>query len=172
MVALDFFCYCYCYSNLANTPIQRMTHSGRSGGIYELGLTCAPPQRWILRKTSVSLCSMAQSVMQKPDQLHPTGRREGPSSWERSRKKLNVQASHEELTGLLVGETHKAGKLIQCHCLFSTCGFLPSFCPSAVILNTSVAVLCMLCLCLCLCLYPYHLDWPISIYPSLYLSHL
>lgn len=48
-------------------------------------------------------------------------------------RKLNVQASHEELMGLLRGETQKNGKLIQCHCLFSTCSFLSSFCLLLII---------------------------------------
>lgn len=136
MVALD-FCYCYCYSNLANTPIQRMTpFPGRSGEFTSWNDLCPTSKVNFGEDLRVSSgpAWLSQSCKNQTSCVPLAGVRDLAPEREAGRK-LNVQVSHEELTGLLVGETHKTGKLIQCHCLFSTCGFLPSFCLLLIILQ-------------------------------------
>ena len=134
MVALD-VCYCYCYSNLANTPIQRMTPCpGRSGEFMGRNDSCPTSKvnSWEDLRVSSGPAWLRQLCNNQTSFIPLAGVRDLVPKREAGRK-LNVQASHGELMGLLMGETHKNGKLIQCHCLFSTCSFLSSFCLLLII---------------------------------------
>ena len=135
-MALD-FCYCYCYSKLANTPIKRMTpFPGRSGEFTSRNDSCPTSKvnSWEDLRVSSGPAWLRQSGNNQTSCVPLAGVRDLAPGRETGRK-LNIQASHEELTGLLGGETHKNGKLIQCHCLFSTCSLLSSFCLLLIILQ-------------------------------------
>lgn len=84
---------------------------GRSGESLRAGMILAPTSKvnFFGEDLSFLWASMASQSCKNQTSCVPLAGVEDLAPEREAGKKLNVQASHEELTGLLVGETHVLG---------------------------------------------------------------